>query len=102
VAKQSKEERRVEANKVRGWALHNLSILVAAGVISPSDFLAWIDSTRRVRTLEEITAIWAATEAMIKLKAPNAETASDKERFDRGLAELVKLTKSKSGVSQGK
>jgi hypothetical protein len=96
-----KENRKAEATKIRSWAYKNLSILVASAILPSNELPTWIDCIRKARMLEDIQAIWVTTEVMIKTKAPDAKTACDEEKYERGLRNLVALSMSGQTSNRG-
>jgi hypothetical protein len=87
-----KEKRKVEAKKLRSWTCSNLTILVSSGIMPLSDVPNWMTCIRQCRMLEDIQAVWLATETIIKLKDPKAETACGEARYQEGLRNLIKLS----------
>jgi len=86
-----KEERKAEASKMRSWAFKNLTLLVSGNILPLKELPNWITCIRQSRMLEDIQAIWLATETVIKMHAADATTACDEDRYDKGLRNLVKI-----------
>jgi len=87
-----KKQRRIEATKLRSWTFKNLTILVSSDILPLGDLPNWLSCIRQARMLEDIEAIWVATEVIIKRKCPEVKTACDEASYATGLKELVKMS----------
>jgi len=96
-----KEQRKAEAKRLKTWSFKNLTLLTASGILPLTDMPAWLNCIRQARMLDDITAIWTATEIIIKNKDPKAKTAADEAAYDRGLESLVKVSMSGRTSSRG-
>jgi hypothetical protein len=87
-----KEQRKVEAKKLKSWTYKNLALLVSGNVLQFSDMPGWLNCIRQARMLDDIHSLWLMTEVLIKSRDPDAKTACDEARYQQGLRSLIELS----------
>jgi len=86
-----KEQRKIEATKLRHYACSNITLLASGGLIPLGDIPNWLSAINQARRLDDIQMIWLSTETVLKMKAPDIETEADHDKYKQGLRQLVKM-----------
>ena len=87
-----KEQRKIEATKLRHYACSNITLLASGGQIPLGDIPNWLSAINQARRLDDIHMIWLSTETVLKMKVPDIETEADHDIYKQGLRQLVRLT----------